>query len=508
MSAVATEPRRAVLVSARNVAKTFPGQIALHGVDLTIAPGEVHALVGCNGSGKSTLIKILAGVLSADPGAEIDVAGGTGAAGHGGPQIRCMHQDLGLVDGLSVVDNVGLADGYRMRRGRVMWKEQRRRTRELLSHVGLGGIDIDAQLGSLGQLTRIRVAMARLMGGWGGEPGLLILDEPTASLPESEAEPLFELVRDIRSRGSSVLYVSHRLAEVFDLADTVTVLRQGRVVHTGPVDGLDRRRLVELMVGHAMIDAGSAPAQVTHQGRPRLVVRNLSTPQLDDFNLTVSEGEIVGIAGVAGSGHEDVPSALVGAIPASGEIEVDGRSADLGSMTPSRGLSLGLTLVPPDRKRQGILAGLPVRENVVAPITERFRHRSGWLSARKLTDFATQWGGRVALDPLDPMREVQLLSGGNQQKVLLARSLATEPAVVLMSEPTAGVDVAAREQIWELIRRSAAAGLSLIVTSTDLGDLAALCHRIVVLDRGRPHGELHAPDLTEERIAAAVLESA
>ncbi len=505
MPAVVAGAQSAALVSARNVSKTFPGQMALQGVDLRIEPGEVHALVGCNGSGKSTLIKILSGVLSADPGAVID---GIGHRGHGASQIRCMHQDLGLVDGLNVVDNVALADGFRTQLGRVRWKQQRARTRELLGRVGLSEIDVEAPLGSFDQLTRIRVAMARLMGGWGQEPGLLILDEPTASLPESEAEPLFDLIREIRSNGSSVLYVSHRLAEVFDLADRVTVLRQGRVVHTGAVDELDRQRLVELMVGHAVSADAKLATPPPRSPRARLVIEGLTTEQLVDFSLTVSEGEIVGVAGVAGSGHDDVPRAMVGAISATGRIYVDGVPAALTSMTPNRALRLGLVIVPADRKREGILAGLSVRDNVATPIAERFRRRAGWLNAPALTDFATDWGGRVALSPPDPMREVVLLSGGNQQKVVLARSFASNPKVIVMSEPTAGVDVAAREQIWDLIRGAAAEGVSVVVTSTDLGDLEAVCHRLVVLDRGRHHGELHAPDMTEERIAAAVLESA
>lgn len=512
MSGVATLPVTVPLLAVSGLSKTFPGTRALDGVQLSVRPGEVHALLGSNGSGKSTLIKVLTGVEQPDPGATVAVNGkphALRAGGAAGVRIRCMHQDLGLVDGLSVVDNVGLGDGYATSAVHTLsWSRQRARTRELLGLVGLRGVDIDAPLSKCDQLTKIQIAIARVMGHWGDEPGLLILDEPTASLPAAQSEPLFDLVRDVRAAGNGVLYVTHRLAEVFDLTDSVTVLRHGRVVHTGPSHELDRASLVEHMLGHRVDlahESGMDPLPAA--AKLRLKVRGLRSARLDGLDLEVKAGEIVGIAGVAGSGHDDVPAALIGVLAAEGQAEIDGRHLSINRLTPSSALNKGVAFLPPDRKRQGIIDAFSIRENIGMATIQQFAGRLRWIDECSFTADAETWGERVSLKPLDTSRAMRMLSGGNQQKVVVARCLAARPLVLLLSEPTAGVDVAAREQIWDLIICAARDGLAVIVTSTDTNDLAALCHRVVVLQHGHIHAELQAPNLSQQRIAAAVLES-
>jgi ribose transport system ATP-binding protein len=504
------------LVDVANLSKTYPGTRALDGASISIRPGEVHALLGTNGSGKSTLIKVLTGVVAPDPGAQIAVRGRPrelhrGATGGelDGLAIRCVHQDLGLVDDLSIVDNVALADGWqRTPSGTIDWSGQRARTRELLRRVGLTNVDVDAPVRDFDGLIKTQIAIARVLGHWGEEPGLLILDEPTASLPEAEAGRVFELVNDIRDAGNSVLYVSHRLAEIFALSDRVTVLRQGRVVHTGPTGELNRESLVEHMLGHRLADGegqGREPRDAATEDR--LVVEDLRVGVADGLSFAVRSGEILGLAGVAGSGHDDVARALIGGAPASGTLRVRGRAVDLRRHDPVRAKALGIAFVPPDRKREGLLMTLSVRENVMLPVLEALRGRLRWLREQAMTRRALDWSTRVALEPRDPDRVVALLSGGNQQKVVVARCLATEPDVLLLSEPTAGVDVAAREQIWSLIREAADDGLSVVVNSADAGDLAALCDRVLILRHGVVHATLEGPGLTESRITAAVLAS-
>lgn len=502
------------LLSLSGLSKTFPGQRALDGVSVDIAPGQVHALLGTNGSGKSTLIKILAGVVQPDLGATVHVGGNAyplvhGARGgelHGLP-IRCVHQDLGLVAEMSVLDNIGLGDGFRRTvLGTIAVREQERRARELLDRVGATDVDVGAPLGRYDRLIHTQVAVARELGGWGEGPVMLVLDEPTATLPAAQAERLFEIVRQVREAGNAVLYVTHRLAEVFELSDSVTVLRQGRVVHAGPTSGLDRARLVEAMVGHRVSESEGRAAGSGKPSNVRLALKSVEVAGSGSIDLEVGEGEIVGLAGVPGAGHELVTAALAGAVPAKGEIVVDGVARSLHGLSPRGAIELGLAFIPPDRKRQALIEEMTVADNVALPLLDQFR-RLGLLSDRQMSDSVRFRTDRVHLSPPDPSREVRLLSGGNQQKVVVARSFALSPRLLLLAEPTAGVDVGAREQIWSLLLEATASGMSALLTSSDLGDHAALCDRVLIFKDGSVHDELHAPNTTEPAISAAMLES-
>jgi ribose transport system ATP-binding protein len=507
----------AALVSLAGLSKTYTGQLVLDGVDLTIARGEVHALLGANGSGKSTLIKILTGVVPPDHGASVTIGEETeplhrGAVGGRimGMPIRVVHQDLGLVEALSVVDNVALSDGYHRRAvGTVDWKQEAQRARQLLQSFDLPDLDVFAPMSALSALEKVQVAIARVMGSWGDEKGLLVLDEPTAQLPESASDHLFRLVEQIRAQGNSVLFVTHRLAEVFRIADSVTILRQGRRVHRGPVSEIDHRTIVEHIVGrHYDVGTPRSGNGSAVDGKVALQVTGLTGAELDGLDLTVRAGEIVGLVGIVGAGHAAVAPSLVGVEPVTGgEVVVGGTHLDLRRVDPRTARAAGIAWVPPDRKRDGIVAGLSVRDNVTLSVLGRFRRAGALLDHRAAEREARRWQERVDLQPRDTSRMIQLLSGGNQQKAVIARNLASDPVVLMLSEPTAGVDIGARDQLYDIINAAARDGVGAVVTSTDYGDLAALCHRVLVVRDGRVAAELRAPGLTEGQITRAVLSS-
>jgi ABC-type sugar transport system ATPase subunit len=509
------ETKVAPLLSVEQLSKTFPGQKALDETFLDLYPGEVHALLGTNGSGKSTLIKVLTGVYLSDPGAVVSAGGvseelirGAVTGDINGVPVRCVHQDLGLVDSLSVMDNIALTDGFQSTGGKISWRRQAKRARTLLARLDAEDLDVRAPVASITPVERTKVAIARVLGSWGDSTGLLILDEPTATLGDEEVEQLFAVIREIRAAGHAVLYVSHRLAEVFELADRVTVLRQARVVHTGMTSELDRKSLVTHMLGHELkeYEHGSRAEKKIGETE-RLGVEGFSSSIVRELAFSVHEGEIIGFAGLAGSGQEEVPPALMGAVPAEGTLRTAGRTIPLFRMNPAKAGDYGLAYVPPDRKRQGIVAGWPVRENTTLSIFDRFRRGGIFLGQRAMTSEASTWADRVNLEPRDPMKPIQLLSGGNQNKVLVARCLATQPQVLLLSEPTAGVDVGAREQIWQLIRAAASDGLSVVMSSTDTSDLAALCDRVLVMRQGIVYEELIGDDVNDRRISQSVIAS-
>lgn len=506
----------APLLSVAGLSKTYPGQRALDGVAVSLYAGEVHALLGTNGSGKSTLIKTLTGVVFPDLGATVTVGGQTTELVRGaitgdleGVPIRCVHQDLGLIDALSVMDNVALTDGFRLTRYKtVAWGAQERRAEDLLRRLECENVDVRMPAGELSAVDKSKVAIARVLGSWNNRTGLLILDEPTASLGDEEVAQLFKVLQGIRAAGHGVLYVTHRLSEVFELADRVTVLRQGKVVHTAPASSLDRESLVRHMLGHELVTSEHDKRTRTgSERRARLTARGLSAGVVRGLSFAVGEGEILGFAGLAGSGHEDIPAALVGAMPAEGAVMVGSEVIELDRMTPLRSHRAGLAYVPPDRKREGIIEGWAVRENITLSIIDNFRQMRFLVDDEEMTAASDGWAERVDLQPREPMKLVQTLSGGNQQKVIVARCLATDPQVLVLSDPTSGVDVGAREQIWGLVRGAAASGVSVVVASTDTADLAAMCDRVLVMRQGIVYGELAGTDVTDSRISREILAS-
>jgi len=490
--------------------KTFPGQVALCDVGLEVDAGEVHALVGQNGSGKSTLIKVLCGYHQPDAGdAQAWVKGepltlgdGQAAAAAG---IRFVHQDLGLVGSISAVENIALGVGYETGRfGRIRWRQEVKRTRAALEGLGLGNIDVKAPVSSLPPAQRTAVAIARALTGWQYGASLLVLDEPTATLPGDDVERLFEVIQHLRAQGISILYVSHHLDEVFELADRVTVLRDGKKVDTMLVRELDHSKLVELIVGHHIDTTTVSESSVT--GRPVLSVRGLEGGTVRGVDLDVYPGEIVGLAGITGSGREDVLDLIAGQMPRDdGEVVVDGSHID--NYQPWDGIEAGMAFVPAERAVRGVIGTMNVRENLSLCDVARFV-RAGRLSRRAELAETKQWIERLSIKTSGTEAPIGSLSGGNQQKVLFGKALRLAPKVLLLDEPTQGIDIGAKDQIHRLIDEAAASGMATLVASTDTDELVRLCHRIVVLANGRVRTTLVGDQISTERIEHAQLESA
>lgn len=514
------------LVVIENLSKTFPGQRALDQVDLELRAGEVHALLGQNGSGKSTLIKVLTGFHEPDSGVRVRVDGREAAFTRTGPapldgdvlNVRAVHQHLGLVSQLSVVDNVALVTGYqRGVGGRVDWSDQVRLTRDLLSRVGLDGLDVHTSVGLITPLERTQVAIARALHGWEeGTHGLLILDEPTAALPAEQAESLFGLVRRLRDAGVAIVYVSHRLDDLVAIADHVTVLRDGKSVATTSMRGLTHDDLVGLMLGkeaaasaHAVVRSHStaefaAPVAVPTTGRT-LRVSGLAGAELRGIDFTVAPGEVVGITGIVGAGQDELPYLLVGARKAAaGTVEIDGTTYQVAGLTPRRATKLGVALVPADRAAEAVVPMTDITDNITLPRLRNFA-RGGWLRRSAERQEACDWIERLSIQPQNPAKLVTELSGGNAQKVVLARWLAVARNALLLAEPTAGVDIGAKSLIYTHLRAASAAGLPIVVCSTDAMDLEQLCTRVLVLGDGRLKAELTGADVNEDTINHAVL---
>ncbi len=488
-----------------SLSKTFPGQVALDRAALQIRSGEVHALVGQNGSGKSTLIKLLAGYIKADHGAVVRLGGEPVdlwmPSAEQRRRIRVVHQDLGLVPTLSTVENLGLGRGYHTgAAGRILWRREVARAQELLLRFGLAP-DVRQPVGALSAAERSAVAIVRALQDWDADtPGLLVLDEPTAALNRREVEALFREIRRVVDLGAGVLFVSHVLEEVLDLADRVTVLRDGKVVASAvAVGALDQRRLIELIVGRPVDEL--YPASPARVGRELLEVHMVSGMTLRGVSFKLHRGEVLGVAGLVGSGREEIAGALFGATPRlSGRVLVDKRKV---FAAPRDSILAGIAYVPADRKahaldpQQRLVEHIPLPR--LGPVQGRLRLRHG-----QLRRDAAEWIGRLDVQPPLPGRRMEKFSGGNQQKAVLARWLRTEPKVVLLDEPTQGVDVGAKAAIYREIRRIAADGVGVLVASSDAEELAHLCDRVLVMRSGAIAAELHDATLTEERIIAEV----
>ncbi|WP_192810216.1 sugar ABC transporter ATP-binding protein [Actinomadura rudentiformis] len=493
----------------KGLSKTFPGQRALADVDLDIAPGEIRGLVGQNGSGKSTLIKVLAGYHAPDPGAAVEVAGMAlhlGAPGAGDAAgLRFVHQDLGLVPSLDTVDNLALGRGYETGpTGLVRWRRERVAARSALERLGYD-FSVRRPVGELSVSERTAVAVARALSRHATPPRVLVLDEPTANLPDTEVDRLFSLVRSVRDSGVAVLFVSHHLDEVFVLCDTVSVLRDGRHVATVPVFGLEENALVELMIGRRL-EQHDAPASVAGAaGEVVVTVSELTGAVLAGVSFEVRAGEVVGIAGITGSGREEITSAIFGGVPRGGTVSVAGTA--LPPSRPDLSMAAGIGLVPAERHANAAFLEHSLRENVSIADHGPFR-RHGLLSRGRERSDVAAWLERLDVRPPGTERRLDALSGGNQQKVVLARWLRRTPRVLLLDEPTQGVDVGAKEEIHTLVDRAAAGGAGVVVASSDDTELARLCGRVIVLRGGRAAEELHRPDLDADRITALTVRKA
>lgn len=495
------------------LSQTFPGVRALKDVDLQVAAGTVHALLGPNGSGKSTLVKALAGYHTPDPGCRASVGGvefELGAASEARKLgIRFVHQDLGLVHELSAQDNVGLVHGYeRGRFGRIRWRDQARVTTSLLNTFGLE-LDPTEPMSAADPVARTAVALVRAQAEWGGGHGLLVLDEPTASLPAREVDDLFRLIREIRDGGTAVLLISHRLDEVMAIADHATVLRNGAVVWDGSTSGMSVQafaRLIADVEGTDVLEVAPEREEAFPLGeKPTLVAEHLHGQFLNDVSISVRKGEVVGVAGLLGSGREELPYLVAGAANhgVSGRFTVGDVVTE--RMTIEQARALGIAFVPPDRTTESVLADFSVRENVsIASLPALRRRAIGAVSRKRERSFVDSWLDSVDADPAYAPRAITTLSGGNQQKAVLARWLSTKPRVLVVSEPTAGIDVGARIHLYDEFRSRAADGLAILMSSSDVEDLVASCDRVVVLNYGTVAAELAGSAITKGAIVAVM----
>ena len=496
----------------RHVTKSFGGQIALRDVDLSVAYGEVHALVGQNGSGKSTLIKVMSGYHQPEPGAEAELdglpfqLGSTHAARAAG--LRFVHQDLALVLQLSILDNMMLGRTYPVGvGGRIRWRAAADSVGSYLRTVGVEA-DARSPVGSLSLTERSAVAIARALSDTGQGRLLLVLDEPTAALPSDDVGRLLAAIGRLRAEGHGVLLVSHHLGEVLDIADRITVLRDGRVVASVRRAEVDQRRLTELIVGHSVV-VPDAPARGENlsqspQESP-LRVRRLHGGRLRGLDFDVRSGEIVGVAGIGGSGRESLAPLLTGGLPHEGEINVAGRRLQPGQ--PQRALAAGAVAVPGERARFGVFPNLGVRANLTISLLERNR-RWGRIDRARERQEVEHWIERLRIVTQGPDAPIMSLSGGNQQKVLVARALRMRPKVLVLDDPTQGIDIGARAQIHEVIEGCAAEGIAILLISTDSDELARLADRILILSAGRlAHTLERGPALTARLIDSSQLDA-
>ncbi len=490
------------------VSKTFPGQKALDDVSLSVRPGEVHALLGENGSGKSTLIKVLAGVYLPDSGSDVLVRGehlplGSAQASFDAG-LRFVHQKLGVIPQMNAVENIALEGGF-ARGAYIDWTAQARLTQALLGRLGIT-MDIWRPLADCRPVERSAVAIARALRPprddgrmRADDVPLVVLDEPTSSLPAAEVRQLFALVRDLSAQGVAVIYVSHRLDEVFDIADRVSVLRDGRLLATSEMEGLRREDLIRMIVGRDLAAGWQRRVpEAPPSGDVAMSVRELTAERIRDVSFDVRRGEIVGIVGVAGSGRELMARTLAGAqLPERGRLTIGGHLLPV--ITPQTTMKAGLMLALGNTQPNAAVGEFSTRENLTLAALGRYSS-TGRLFRRREQRGARHWIEALDVRPTDPDRLYRLLSGGNQQKVILGRWLHAEPKVLLLDEPTAGVDVGARQAIYKLIADQAAAGLSVVVCSSDLEDVVTLCDRALVLRDGSVAAELSGDELDEHRL--------
>jgi len=486
-----------------SLSKTFGDTRVLDEVGLSIAPSSIHGLLGQNGSGKSTLIKILAGFHVADPGATFRVDGDDVPTprGQAVSGLAFVHQDLGLVDSLPVLENLAVGR-YRSRRGLVDWKKERRSAEELLERFDVRARTHDS-VGDLSEVQRALLAIARAVDGIErqGRPGLLILDEPTVYLPKDGVDRLFATMRSVTERGTAVLFVSHQLSEVAAVTDQVTVLRGGRVTADAPTRSADTAQLVEWIVGRPVSDVYPAHPQARDH-RSLLSARHLSGTVAHGVTLEINEGEVLGVTGLVGSGFEEVPYLLYGATKAAeGELRCgDDGFLPAKSMTPGKAIRRGMILVPGNRLRQSVAATLSVAENVEGPVLRRFS-KFAFIRESSLRSHLASLLKRYSVRPPEPERAMSTLSGGNQQKAVVGKWLQVNPQVLLLHEPTQGVDVEARAEVYGLLADVVGQGAGALVASSEFEDVARICDRVLVFQRGSVVAELAGDGLTAEMVA-------
>ena len=495
----------APLLRMEGITKHYGGVRALEGVQFTSERGRIHALLGENGAGKSTLIKILAGVVRPDAGrisiegVEHRFAAPTAANAAG---VACMFQELSLLPDLTVADNITIANAPRLA-GFINRREQRRITEALLARVGASDIHPDAPVGELPLSRRQMVEIAKALSG---NPKILILDEATSALTAADVDRVFALLKQLRSEGMAIVYISHRMHEIAELADDCTVFRNGRYVETFAAGAKTDAQIVELMIGREYSSVFPPRAAKRLDAASVLRVRDLSWDgRLNGINLEVRSGEVVGLGGLDGQGQKQLLLALFGTvIGATGTIEIDGKPVRITSPRQAKSPAVGMALIPEDRKNEGLMLPMSVRANLSFAAVERFS-RFGVVD-RKAED--------AAIDEIVKLLQIKsdgfdgpasALSGGNQQKVVIGKWLMNRPRLILLNDPTRGIDVGTKQEFYQLLVRLAESGAAIIYYSTDYDELIGCCDRVLVLYDGSVIRELEGADLTERNLISAAL---
>jgi ribose transport system ATP-binding protein len=489
------------LLEVIGLSKHFTGTLALDAIDFDLRRGEIHALLGQNGAGKSTLIKILAGVYSPDAG-EIRFGGRRAHPGAQDLPISFIHQDLGLVDWMTVAENVAVQTGYpRNRFGLVSWPEVRRAAQDALRVMG-SEIDPDVVVSKLAAAERSLVAIGRALAV---NSDVLVLDEPTAALPEADVSRLIDALRHLRSSGIGIIYVTHRLDEVFRIADRVTVLRDGRRVASMPVGETSPADLVERIVGRSMSEAFIKPAPASE--RIVLEVDRVVAENVGPVSFQVAAGETLGLVGLRGAGHHAIGRAIFGQIPlVAGHIRLDGGEVD--PSDPADAMRKQIGFVSSRRAEESIAANMSVRENIYINPVATGRQVLQPVSRKAELAETRAVLTRFSITPPDSERAVATLSGGNQQKVVLARWMEARVRLLVLEEPTIGVDVGSKAEIYHLLQRSLKEGLAVLLLSSDFEEVERICHRALVFSRGQvvseiPGGELDVARLTSDASGGA-----
>ncbi len=464
------------------IGKSFPGVRALHNVSLSLYPGEVTALIGENGAGKSTLVKIMTGIYQPDSGtiavdgSPVSLAGAHAAFANG---ITAIHQETVLFDDLSVAENIFLGHAPRTRLRLIDWSTMRANAREVLTTMQAGHIDPDTRLKDLGIANKHLVAVARAMSI---DASIVIMDEPTAALSMKEIEELFLLIEFLKSQGKAILFISHKFDEIFRIADRYTVFRDGEMVGEGKLAETSQNDIVKLMVGRSIDHI--FPERAASVGEPILTVEGLSHPtEFDDIGFKLHKGEILGFYGLVGAGRSEVMQAIAGITRVSGgKIALEGNA--ILPKSAADAIEAGIVYVPEERGKQGVVIGLPIFQNVSLPSLKR-TSKSGLLRLAEEFALARTYTERLDLRASSLSQDVGTLSGGNQQKVVIAKWLATQPKVIILDEPTKGIDIGSKAAVHGFMAELVAEGLSVIMVSSELPEILGMSDRVVVMREGR-----------------------
>lgn len=489
------------LLALSDISKAFPGVQALSHAQLNIYPGRVMALIGENGAGKSTLMKVLTGIYRADSGT-LNYDGqaiwfnGPYDSQHAG--ISIIHQELNLIPELSIAENIFLGREPTTSLGFIKWSEMVEKAAQLLTQLGVHHSP-KTPVGALSIGTQQMVEIAKALSF---ESRVIIMDEPSDALTDTETQALFNVIRQLKAQGRGIVYISHRLAEIFTICDDVTVMRDGQFIYEGPVSSLNEDTLIEKMVGRKL--AEQYPHIAYQPGPAVLEVEHISGPGVNGVDLTVHSGEIVGISGLMGAGRTELMKILYGAARrTAGEVRLNGRPVH--AHTPSDGVNSGIVYISEDRKGDGLILGLSVEENMSLSALAYFCRHGGWLQHGQEHQAVDDFIRMFAIKTPARSQLVGLLSGGNQQKVAIAKGLLCQPKVLILDEPTRGVDVGAKKEIYQLINQFKQQGMSIILVSSDMPEVLGMSDRILVMHEGRITGEFNRGHATQEALLACAV---